>query len=91
MLTTYEHIVVIEILSKATAHYDRTDKFTRYKLLPSFQEYVLIDARKVNIENRFQLEKNIWKFTHYNDLNTLLHLHSLDIHIALSYIYKRVF
>lgn len=84
-------LVIIEILSKATAHYDRTDKFTLYKLLPSFQEYVLIDARKVNIENRFQLEKDIWKFTHYNDLNTSLHLHSLDIHIALSDIYKRVF
>jgi Uma2 family endonuclease len=42
--------VVIEVLSKSTEAYDRGDKFARYRLLDSLQEYVLIDSRQRAIE-----------------------------------------
>lgn len=42
--------VVIEVLSKSTEAYDRGDKFARYRLLDSLQEYVLIDSRRRAIE-----------------------------------------
>jgi Uma2 family endonuclease len=42
--------VIIEVLSKSTEGYDRGDKFARYRLLDSLQEYVLIDSRRRAIE-----------------------------------------
>lgn len=42
--------VVIEVLSKSTEGYDRGNKFARYRLLDSLEEYVLIDSRRRAIE-----------------------------------------
>ena len=33
-------IAIIEVLSKSTSSYDRGDKFTAYRTIPSFQEYL---------------------------------------------------
>lgn len=83
-------LVVIEILSKTTATYDQTDKFSLYKMLPSFKEYVLIDSRKSAVETRFQVEKDLWRFTNYADPNTLIQLQSIGISISIDDIYKKV-
>lgn len=34
--------LLVEILSKTTAHYDRGDKFEHYKRLPSLKQYLLV-------------------------------------------------
>lgn len=41
---------VIEVLYQATAAYDRGEKFTAYRQLPSLEEYVLIDPDRRTIE-----------------------------------------
>ena len=38
--------LVVEVLSPATAAFDRGDKFAAYRLLPTLQEYLLIDTDK---------------------------------------------
>ena len=35
-------LLIVEVLSKSTRNYDKGDKFTYYRTLPSFKEYVLI-------------------------------------------------
>jgi Uma2 family endonuclease len=42
--------VAIEVLSESTEAYDRGAKFASYRLLPSLQEYVLIDSRTRSVE-----------------------------------------
>jgi len=42
-LVKREPTLVIEVLSKSTAAYDRGDKFQKYRTLQSLKEYVLID------------------------------------------------
>ncbi len=47
--------VLIEIISEGTEDYDRDTpvrgrKFLRYRSIPSFQEYVLIDSQRVAVE-----------------------------------------
>lgn len=42
-LVKREPSLVVEVLSPSTAAYDRGAKFTAYRLLPSLQEYALID------------------------------------------------
>lgn len=83
-------LVVIEILSKSTAKYDQVDKFSLYKLLPSFKEYVLIDSRKPAIETRFQVEKDLWRFTNYTESTSSIQLQSIGISISIDDIYKKV-
>ena len=42
-LVKREPTLVLEVLSKSTAAYDRGDKFQKYRTLGSLKEYVLID------------------------------------------------
>jgi Uma2 family endonuclease len=42
--------VLIEVLSDGTEDYDRGRKFQRYRSIPTFQEYVLIDSQSVAVE-----------------------------------------
>jgi Uma2 family endonuclease len=45
-----EPLLVIEVLSPATASYDRGAKFAYYRQLDSLQEYVLVDTERVSVD-----------------------------------------
>jgi len=47
-------ILVAEVLSESTAAFDRGDKATYYRGLPSLREFVLIDPERKRIEQDFQ-------------------------------------
>lgn len=42
-LITREPVLIVEVLSPATAAFDRGDKFAAYRLLPTLREYLLVD------------------------------------------------
>ena len=42
--------VLLEIVSDSTEDYDRGRKFMRYRSIPSFQEYILLDSQRVGVE-----------------------------------------
>jgi Uma2 family endonuclease len=42
--------VLLEVMSEGTEDYDRGRKFLRYRSIPSFQEYVLIDSQSIEVE-----------------------------------------
>ena len=83
-------IVVIEILSRSTAGYDRHGKFDYYRMLPSFQEYVLIDSRKHSVETRFREEFDLWRIRTETSLDAVVNLKSIGINISLNALYKKV-
>ena len=83
-------IVVVEILSKSTKKYDRTGKFTEYKTLESFQEYVLIDQNKCYVETHFREEPNVWKGIDHKDITASIYLKSIDCTISLADIYENI-
>ena len=43
--------VIVEVLSQSTEAYDRLGKFALYRTIPSFQEYVLINQTRVQVEH----------------------------------------
>jgi Uma2 family endonuclease len=43
-------VLIIEVVSESTKDFDRGDKFAAYRLLPSFQEYLLVQQDKPEIE-----------------------------------------
>ena len=83
-------ILIIEVLSKGTKKYDRTGKFTEYKTLESFQEYVLIDQNKCYEETHFREEPNVWKGTDYKNIHDSIYLKSIDCTIPLVDIYENI-
>jgi len=84
-------ILIVEILSPSTSHYDKTGKFMRYRQLPSFQEYVLIQSEYPEIHVYQRQADDKWLLTPYNDLkNDQIELTSLNIEIPMSAFYDEV-
>jgi Uma2 family endonuclease len=82
--------VIVEVLSKSTKNYDRGDKFTFYKTLPSFREYILIDQTKIKVEQYSKTENKRWLYCEYDEEDTALVFNSLELEVPLSAIYKKV-
>ena len=64
--------VIIEVLSKSTKSYDRSDKFQFYQTLPTFQEYILIDQSRVYVEQYCKLANKRWSYSQYDEEDTAL-------------------
>ncbi|AEE51339.1 Uma2 family endonuclease [Haliscomenobacter hydrossis] len=84
-------LVIVEVLSKSTRSYDRGNKLREYKTLESFQEYVLIEQDKHQVETSFREEPNLWRDTIVTDPNGIVELKSIGCSITMSQIYKKVF
>ncbi|MEK0179413.1 Uma2 family endonuclease [Microcoleus anatoxicus] len=82
--------VIVEVLSKSTKNYDRVDKFTFYKTIPSFREYILIDQTKIKIEQYSKTENKRWLYSEYDEEDTALVFNSFQLEVPLSAIYKKV-
>ena len=57
--------LIIEVLSKSTALYDRTQKFDFYKNISEFQEYVLINQweKRIEIFRKPKSDSKDWRHT----------------------------
>ena len=83
-------IVIVEVLSRSTKKNDRTSKFTDYKTLESFKEYVLIEQNKCLVETFYQAEPGVWHVTVCKNINESIYLKSIDCTIALADIYENI-
>jgi Uma2 family endonuclease len=83
-------ILIIEVLSKGTKKYDRTEKFDEYRTLDTFKEYVLIDQKKCHIEVRYRETPNTWRYSVVTDMAASLFLESLGCTISVADIYENV-
>lgn len=83
-------ILIVEVLSKSTGAYDRGDKFSEYKTLDSFREYLLIEQNSCRVESRFREEPGLWRETIVEDASGSILLRSLGCTIALTDIYENV-
>ena len=82
--------VIIEVLSKSTKGYDLGDKFSYYRTIPTFQEYILIDQQKIAIEQYYKQANKRWSFAEYNEEDTDLFFNSLQVQVPLVDIYEKV-
>lgn len=80
-------ILVVEVLSPSTENYDRGKKFTQYRSLPSFKEYVLITQGEAKVESWYKQEENVWRISNAKGLDSTIQLYSLGIEITLADIY----
>ena len=87
--TVLNTCLIVEVLSKSTKDYDRTDKFRYYRSIPEFQEYLLIDQYEIGIEQYTKTEENLWLFKAYDNPKKIK-LASIDVEITVEEIYEDV-
>lgn len=82
--------VIVEVLSPATIQYDKGQKFTSYKTISSFREYILIDQHQCSVTVFTKSSSGRWEEVIIRDMNQSLTIKSLDIEISLERIYRQV-
>lgn len=80
--------VIVEVLSRRTAAYDRGEKFRLYRTIPTLREYVLVDSRKVDVVVYRRGENDLWTLvTQASQFTESITLESLDLTIPLDELY----
>lgn len=88
--TIINPLMIVEVLSKSTRSYDKDEKFSAYRAIPTFQEYLLVEQYTMKVEQYFKTGKNSWTFSEYYDVNETISLNSINFEITLEDIYDKV-
>ena len=83
-------VLIYEVLSSSTEAYDRGDKFTWYKSIPSLREYLLVAQHRPHITHYAKQNDGAWSYAEINDLDASLELRSVDLTLKLSDVYQDV-
>lgn len=81
-------VLIVEVLSEGTSAYDRGAKFRKYRTLPAFQEYLLIDQDQPIVDALFRESKDYWRMQTIIGLDRVVPAHSLGIRIPMQAIYS---
>jgi Uma2 family endonuclease len=88
--TVTNPLIIVEVLSRLTQGYDRVEKFTFYRTLPSFQEYILIDQYRYAVERFHKQSREQWSVNFYEGEEAILDLASVPWSISLRELYQCV-
>jgi Uma2 family endonuclease len=81
--------LIVEVLSPSTENYDRVEKFTEYKSIESFREYLLISQTKPFVTLYTKYNEIFWFQSEYKAGETLK-LESLDCELNVDEIYAGI-
>ncbi len=82
--------LIVEVLSDSTEAFDRGDKFTYYKSIPSFSEYVLVAQHRPHVTVFVKHGDGFWANYEYNDIGQSVQLSSVPCELLLTDIYRGV-
>lgn len=80
--------VIIEVLSPSTKNYDRGNKFSLYRDIPSLKEYILVDSESVKIESWYINQSNHWELQEYQHPDEALQIKAINLSLPLADIYE---
>lgn len=83
-------MLISEVLSTPTEAYDRGDKFTHYKSIASFSEYLLIAQRRPHVTQLTKRGDGFWWHREYNSLDDVVQLATGECELALREIYRHL-
>ncbi len=81
-------ILIVEVLSESTKHFDRGDKLQNYLRIPSLQEYILVSQKEIEVWIYRRRGKK-WEMEILKD-NDELHFISIDLKIPVGDLYAKV-
>lgn len=82
--------MLIEVLSPSTEAFDRGDKFTYYKSIPSLTDYLLVSTTRASVMYFRKYSDNEWSHTEGQGLGASIMLPTFEIEILLSEVYLDV-
>lgn len=82
--------VIVEILSPSTEDYDREDKFTHYKKIPSLAHYVIASQEKPLVEVFTKQQDGSWACVKY-EAGQKIALPAIECEIEVDQVYAGVF
>jgi len=82
--------LIVENLSPSTKAFDRGSKFTYYKSIESFSEYLLVSTERPNVAQFIKQTDDSLKHLEFNDLDEKLKIESLECEIEMGEIYEDV-
>ncbi len=88
--TLMNPVLIVEVLSKSTADYDRGDKFAAYRSIPGFQEYLLVSQSSRQIAHYVKRTEKKWDFQAYDETDTVVQLGTINLELAIADIYDKV-
>jgi Uma2 family endonuclease len=88
--TVMNSLVIVEVLSRSTAEYDRQEKFRDYRTIPTFYEYLLVDQYSQHVEHYVKVSAKKWDFQEYDETDTVVRLGTIDLELAIADIYDKV-
>ena len=83
-------LLLIEVLSPSTEGYDLGKKFTEYKSIASFQEYLVISQTHPHVIRYFRQANGFWVRHDIEGIENEVLLESLNVSLPLSEVYERV-
>lgn len=88
--TLLNPLVLVEVLSESTADYDRGTKFTNYRTIASFRDYVLLSTDKVLVEYHTRKDDDSWVLREFK-AGQRFTLESVGVELAVDELYLKVF
>ena len=82
--------VLVEVLSKSTASYDRGEKFEHYRKIKSLAEYLVTAQNKYHVERYARQPDDQWLLSETDDPIKTIRLSSIECDLALADIYDKV-
>ncbi len=83
--------LIVEVLSKSTAAYDRALKFNEYQKLPSIQYYLLVESRWQSVELYSRTnDQNVWTYQRFSKKTDIIAFPKLNFQLSLTDIYEGI-
>jgi Uma2 family endonuclease len=82
--------LVVEVLSPSTRKFNEQGKFDRFRELPSFEEYVLVEQDEPRVETRYRHPDGHWGIDFAIGLESSILLRSLKVSVPLVEIYAGI-
>ncbi len=81
--------LIVEVLSPSTETRDRWEKFNLYRRSESLQDYVLVDANKIEIALYSKNDRGKWEIIRYG-AGDLVELKSINLSFSIDRVYKNI-
>ena len=81
--------ILIEVLSDSTEKYDRGQKFSFYREIPSLKEYILVSSKTVKIEKFKRLEDGNYLYIESNE-HQPFPIDSINMNLNLEDVYNKI-
>jgi Uma2 family endonuclease len=82
--------VLVEVRSKSTKDYDRSEKFRLYRDIETLQSYVLISSDSLLVEVFTKKQNNLWELRIHDKIEENMNIAVLEAEIPIQELYLNV-